>query len=288
MKTRLLLTVCALLLAIGAAQAQSTSQQNLYKNWKLYTANGEQFSVALPVYPSMKTAKEKLPNADKSRRRLSLGASNNGVDYTIYVVENPEPRQALDSFVKEQTNSNPALDLNSVKDLTLNGVTGKSFVYSDGKGMAYFFATDDRLYDFRAYGAYLDDARITTFFSMLSLKKLDKSIEVFDGPGSFYETNPLDIYRGGDLDTKVQIQSKPDAAYTSEAEYERISGTVVLRCVFTSKGTVTNFIVVQGLPAGLTEKAIEAARRIKFTPASKNGQPVSMWLQLVYRFNSFR
>jgi TonB family protein len=284
MKTRISLVVCAVLLAVGGVQPQSVSPQNLYKNWKLYTPNGEKLSVALPVYPSMRTLKEKLLDAAKDRRRLILGASNNDVDYTIYVVENPEPRQALESFLKEQITLNPTLDPNSAKDLTLDGITGKSVVYSDGKGMAHVFATQDRLYVFRAYGADLDDPRITTFFALLSLKKQDKTIEVFDGPGSFYETNPLDLYRAPDLDSKVEIQSKPDPSYTAEAENERIKGTVVLRCVFTSKGTVTNFIVVQGLPGGLTEKAIEAARKIRFTPAMKDGRPVSMWMQLEYHF----
>ena len=283
MKKRISLFVCTLTFAVAVAQAQSTSQQNLYKNWKFYTANGEKFSVALPVYPSMQTVSEKREKTGKDRQIRLLRASNNGVAYTIYVVENPDQRQSLEEFIKEQT-SNPTLDLTNTKDLTLNGIAGKSFVYPDSKGMVQFFATKDRLFDFRAHGAYLDDPRITTFFYYLSLEKQDKSIEVFDGPGSFYETNPLDLHRAPDLDTKVRIQAKPEPDYAA-AEKQRISGTVILRCIFTSKGTVTNFIVVQGLPGGLTEKAIEAARQIKFTPATKDGYPVSMWMQLEYRFH---
>jgi hypothetical protein len=45
--------------------------------------------------------------------------------------------------------------------------------------------------------------------------------------------------------------------------------------------------VVQGLPDGLTERAIEAARKIKFVPASKEGKYVSMWMQLEYNFNLY-
>ena len=148
-----------------------------------------------------------------------------------------------------------------------------------------FFAAGERLYDFQARGADLDDARITTFFSLLALKKQDKTIEVHNGPGSFYETNPPDVHRSPDLDTKVRIQAKPEPAYTETAEKEGITGTVILRCIFRSHGTITNLIVVQGLPEGLTEKAIEAARNIQFTPATKDGRPVSMWMQLEYRFH---
>jgi hypothetical protein len=47
---------------------------------------------------------------------------------------------------------------------------------------------------------------------------------------------------------------------------------------------VENIRVVRELPDGLTERAIEAAKKIKFVPAMKNGHAVSMWMQLEYNF----
>ncbi|MFN7826554.1 MAG: energy transducer TonB, partial [Acidobacteriota bacterium] len=41
----------------------------------------------------------------------------------------------------------------------------------------------------------------------------------------------------------------------------------VLNVVFTADGRITNIRVVRGLPDGLTEKALEAAQRIRFNPA---------------------
>jgi len=49
-------------------------------------------------------------------------------------------------------------------------------------------------------------------------------------------------------------------------------------------GEVTNIQVLVGLPYGMTERAIDAARGIKFVPATKDGTPVSMWMQLEYIF----
>jgi hypothetical protein len=40
----------------------------------------------------------------------------------------------------------------------------------------------------------------------------------------------------------------------------------------------------RGLPCGLTEAAIEAAKRIRFQPALRNGAPVSVRAQLEYNF----
>lgn len=284
MKKLISLLLCTLLLAVAGAQAQDNKRSS--PAWTFYTIKDEEFSVALPSHPSMHTVKEKREKPQKDRRKRVLGASYDEVTYTIYVVDNSEPRQSLDEFIKEQT-TNPATVLASADDVTLNGVTRKAFTYPDRKGMVQFCATGDRLYAFRAYGALLDDSRMTDFFSTISLKKQDKSIEVFDGPGSFYDNNPPDIHRAPDLDTKVRLQSKPEPGYTSEAENKRINGTVILRCIFTSQGTVTNIRVVKGLPGGLTEKAMEAARQIKFTPAMKDGKPVSMWIQLEYNFNLF-
>jgi len=83
------------------------------------------------------------------------------------------------------------------------------------------------------------------------------------------------------------VLSKPEPQYTEEARKNQITGTVVLRAVFTSSGQVTNIRSVSGLPFGLTERAIAAARQIKFSPAMKDGHPVSMYIQLEYNFNLY-
>jgi len=61
----------------------------------------------------------------------------------------------------------------------------------------------------------------------------------------------------------------------------------MLRAVLSSGGQITNIQPMKRLPDGLTEKAIEAARRITFTPAEKDGRPVSQYITLVYNFNIY-
>lgn len=97
----------------------------------------------------------------------------------------------------------------------------------------------------------------------------------------------LKIYKGSEIDTKVRVLSKPDPTYTDEARRHQVSGTIVLRCVFAADGHVRAIHVVSGLPDGLNEQAMEAARHIKFVPATKDGKPVSMWIELEYNFNVF-
>jgi TonB family protein len=86
---------------------------------------------------------------------------------------------------------------------------------------------------------------------------------------------------------KARIISKPEPQYTEEARRNQISGTVVLKAVFSSSGQVTNIRAVSSLPYGLTEKAIAAARQIRFSPAMKDGRAVSQYIQIEYNFNLY-
>jgi TonB family protein len=105
------------------------------------------------------------------------------------------------------------------------------------------------------------------------------------GPGGGGDPNR--IFSPKDVTSKARVLSKPEPQYTEEARKNQVTGTVILRAVFSSTGQVTNISARAGLPYGLTERAIAAARQIKFTPATKDGRPVSMYIQLEYNFNLY-
>lgn len=94
-------------------------------------------------------------------------------------------------------------------------------------------------------------------------------------------------FSGKEVSSKARVLSKPEPQYTEDARKNQVTGTVVLRAVFSSGGQVTNIRAVSGLPYGLTERAIAAARQIKFIPATKDGHAVSMYIQLEYNFNLY-
>jgi TonB family protein len=71
--------------------------------------------------------------------------------------------------------------------------------------------------------------------------------------------------------SKARVLSKPEPTYTEAARKNQITGTVVLRAVFSSGGSVTNIHAVSGLPDGLTERAIAAAKSIRFVPRPRTG-----------------
>jgi TonB family protein len=94
-------------------------------------------------------------------------------------------------------------------------------------------------------------------------------------------------YSAPEVNERARVLSKPEPQYTEEARRNSVTGTVILRVVFSRTGEVTNIRALQSLGGGLTEKAMAAARQIRFVPAKKNGQPVSMYMQLEYNFNLY-
>jgi len=95
------------------------------------------------------------------------------------------------------------------------------------------------------------------------------------------------IYTSKEVDERVHITNRPPASYTSAARRLKTSGVVVLRLILAANETVKHIEVVKGLPDGLVENSIDAARQIKFTPAKKDGKPVSVWVEVEYRFDVF-
>lgn len=111
------------------------------------------------------------------------------------------------------------------------------------------------------------------------------------GPGASSGDNPDGfenrIWIGPEVEQRPRILAKPEPQYTEEARRNQMMGTVVLRVVFSSSGEVTLIRAIRTLPFGLTERAITAARRIRFVPAMRGGRPVSVYMQLEYNFNLY-
>jgi len=71
----------------------------------------------------------------------------------------------------------------------------------------------------------------------------------------------------------AEITFKPRPVYTEEGKRLKVEGEVLLEVVFTATGQIHVQRVVQGLGHGLDESAIQAAQKIQFKPALKDGQP---------------
>jgi TonB family protein len=84
--------------------------------------------------------------------------------------------------------------------------------------------------------------------------------------------------------TPVRILSSIPAVYTDAAKKNYIEGDVTLRVTFLASGEIGAISVVSGLSYGLTEQAITAAKNIRFEPAKRNGQPITVMKTVKFNF----
>jgi TonB family protein len=222
-----------------------------------------------------------------------LGVYADGVAYTIYSSDH-DPQQALKASLQGPNMPAQGWDPATEQIVNRDGVSGKQFTSSHALGgVIQVFATKKHFYRIQAFGATAADPRVQHFFSSLTFGK-NEGIEVSDGPGTPLE--PVDgsvqipagdVLTINSVDRKFMIFMKPEPRYTDEARQKKFVGTVVIKAVASANGSVVNIEVKQGLPAGLTEQAIEALKQMKFMPAAKDGKLVSTWIQLEYNFNLY-
>lgn len=83
----------------------------------------------------------------------------------------------------------------------------------------------------------------------------------------------------------LKITAQPAPGYTEDARQANLSGNIRLLVHFGADGEVKNVFVVKFLSRGLTQRAIAAAKQIKFEPETRNGVPVAAMKVIEYGFN---
>jgi outer membrane biosynthesis protein TonB len=89
------------------------------------------------------------------------------------------------------------------------------------------------------------------------------------------------------VETPLAIESKPRPGYTDVARQENTQGTIKLKIEFLSDGTIGAIEPLSELPNGLTEQAIEAAKKIRFRPAAVDGTAVDSTKLIEYTFSLY-
>jgi protein TonB len=105
------------------------------------------------------------------------------------------------------------------------------------------------------------------------------------GPGSGGGTGG-GAYHPGNGVTLPRIQHEEKPMYTSDAMRAKVQGTVLLECVVRPDGTVGDVQVVRSLDPtfGLDQQAVNAARRWRFFPGTRLGEPVPVLITIELTF----
>jgi periplasmic protein TonB len=91
-------------------------------------------------------------------------------------------------------------------------------------------------------------------------------------------------YRPGSGITPPSIQREVKPVYTEEGRRRGVEGDVVMEVVVRADGTIGNVRVLQGLGAGLDQRAIDAVRQWRFNPARRFGTPVDVMVEIAVEF----
>ena len=260
--------------------------------WTRYKVKDGEFSFSLPAPPALTTHETGYFGGRQDHLRHQMAAYHQGVVYIVHVYDS---KKSADDLLRS---FRPKLNRDLKRDLSLFGMTGKEFGFESAtaKGVAQFFTSKKRSYVFAAFSSILGNAEVDLpqFFDSIKFERRTDSKVLVEGPSaaqSTYTTPPLEsdavTYRGSEVTGKAMVISKPEPMYTEAARQAQIRGNVVLRCVFSASGEVTNIKPVNGLSHGLTESAIAAARLVKFIPPIKDGRFVSIFVQIEYNFNIY-
>lgn len=85
----------------------------------------------------------------------------------------------------------------------------------------------------------------------------------------------------------VKMIAQPKPPYTTEARQAGITGTIKLAVLFSADRSIGHMITLNGLPNGLTERAVGAARQIVFEPQIVDGKAVSKVKVIQYSFSLY-
>ena len=102
-----------------------------------------------------------------------------------------------------------------------------------------------------------------------------------DGSGGGTGGGP---YRPGSGIEPPRLVREVKADYTDDARRRGVSGDVLLEIVVRSDGSVGDVRILQGLGAGLDQRAIQAVRQWRFEPARRRGAPVDVIVEVAVEF----
>jgi TonB family protein len=312
---RLLVTIgCSLCLLSSIAPQAIAQYQD--PEWIELSPAGEAFHVSMPNTPKVEA--EKVGAVSGHRYIALTGVAT----YTIWSITTANYRADQDTDLyldataeliwegllkaaREQLDDKDRrfARMTYVRELPPEGLPGREYTLTVGDvtGTAEFFVAREHIYVMLVMGKPGADlprekffasfrtaspSAASSFAAVLPTKPLENT-----GAGSGASASGAEdynrIFNGREVAPKARILEKAEPTYTDSARKFGVQGTVVLRGVFSKNGEVTNLHVIRKLPHGLTQRAIEAARAIRFTPAMKDGQMVSMWMEMQYNFNLY-
>src|SRR5687767_10993724 len=301
---RVLLVACLLIAFVCTTKAQQPVP------WVEFAPNDDFFSVSMPHPPREESQAVSFAGLRIAGKWYSAGSADATYALWSFIGKRHDVTRDADDYLDAAAELfweallKPARESLSedqraqasvvyVKELSAKRIAGREYTLTLGelRGTAHVYVAERRLMVLLALdrpGAAWERERFLGSLSfspnLRAIPRAKREMGIGAGVSLGSDAGP---FRSSEAEQRARILSKPQPSYTESARKFGIQGTVTLRAVLSHDGQIRDVQVIRGLPHGLTEAAVRAARTIKFTPAMKNGKPVSMYMQLQYNFNFY-
>ncbi|HEX8502052.1 MAG TPA: energy transducer TonB [Pyrinomonadaceae bacterium] len=322
-----LLMLAALSAAPRAAAQEGAARPGAYgadaAPWARYTYPGDEFSAEMPGMPFLMHTERAVGRLPVRREKMRVfGRYSGGVVYFVAAYDRPQTSESHEQFAAYLRG---AWTLTPKGGATLGGFEGKSYevtgkpggrINNELHGEARVFRTKKHAYLALALSLEPGRPEVARFLDSLTLGPSPAGERIAEpapaspvpepaaaapggatgrgggvGEGEGGGTGPARPEAGAPArDTNARravIVYKPEPGYTEEGRKSMTSGFVRLRVALGADGEVKDVSVIKGLPDGLTDRAVRAARYMLFFPALKDGRPASQYVVLEYNFNIY-
>lgn len=286
---RLLVSTCLALLLLPSwpVAVQTSAAVTQDESWISFAPPGEEIAALVPGPPLLRTYPPgKMPKLEPILARQEYNGYGSGV---IFVIQ---------SFKAEHPEKVPVNVFSAVNDqaiferLNFDGITAELFRttvqnrYSPYTKRTLRFLTAHHLYVIHLMALEENNPAVDKFLSSVRLRKPDDQVTRIEPAPAEAKTGG-EAFMASEVTRRAIIVWKNEPSYTDEARAHSVIGRIRLTAVLADNGYVSEINVIEGLRDGLSERAIEATRNIRFFPALKDGKPVSQRIQLEYNFNLY-
>jgi TonB family protein len=289
-RLRYLASICLLIPVLGYSYLPAKTVIGVTQNpgWTNFTPPDEEFTVSVPGNPVARihpVYNARDSSAEKLLAHREYGGYGSGLIFIIHSFKAEHPQKLSSNYPNflqqgmdfERNLSIDGLDSTEVR----RTVTSPRGTYTKRNVK---FVTGKHLYLMTMATIEENSLAVDQFLSSIRWHRADNTSTPIQPP---VETVTGAVFNPSELTQRALVVSKAEPFYTDDARAHKVTGTIILEAVFAEDGYVTNITVTRGLPHGLIESAIDAARSIRFFPAQKDGKPVSQRTMLEYNFNLY-
>jgi TonB family protein len=273
-------------------------------NWETYLTENDTVSV---LFPKLPLVLEDTSNNCIGENKTNYVAYSTGKVYVLQTVKSITPnkncRDRKEFSAENFTNRLSALSLNA-NSKPVEKKTGKLKLYKvslSGEVLwLYHDGKNDGWYELRVVNSTNSndpDSVAKNFLESFKIANNQKGIPIGKGANAIIGDKSMKteviIEKTPKMpspevkSTSFKIVFQPRANYTDEARENEINGVVRLKVIFQANGSTGSISVVSGLPYGLTEQAIVAARKIVFIPLQRDSKNITVSKTVEYRFTLY-